>query len=182
MSDVIKIDALEFVKLIEAKEISKRLDVMASLMAEKLHDKNPIFLIVLNGAFIFGADLLRRFEFDCDIIFVDAKSYEGTASTGEVKIETQKLDEVKGRHVVIIEDIVDSGRTIEAIRNECEHLNAASIQVASFLTKPSVHNDSILIDFVGFEIAPMFVIGYGLDYNGKGRNLKDIYQIRPFVK
>ena len=182
MSEVIKIDALEFVKLIESKEISKRLDLMARLMAEKLNDKDPIFLVVLNGAFIFGADLLRRFDFECDISFVDAKSYEGTESTGEVVLDTKKLNAVTNRHVVILEDIVDSGRTIEAIRNKCNDLNAASVQVASFLSKPSIHNDEIKIDYVGFEIAPQFVIGYGLDYNGKGRNLKDIYQIRPFVK
>jgi adenylate kinase len=155
---------------------------MASIMSNHLEDKDPLFIVVLNGAFIFGADLLRKFNFECDILFIDAKSYDGLESTGKVVVEDKKIQSVKNRHVVIIEDIVDSGHTIKVLKELCEAVGCSSFEVASFLAKPSSYKVKVHVDYVGFDIAPLFVIGYGLDYNGKGRNLKDIYQIRPFVK
>lgn len=181
MTDVIKLEELEFVKLIEAPEIKKRIDLLASVMNEELADSNPVFLVVLNGAFIFAADLLRGVDFECDIAFVDAKSYDGMQTTGDVKVNDKALSKVENRNVVIIEDIVDTGHTIKVLRGICESKGANSFKVVSFLSKPSAHEHDITVDYVGFEISKLFVVGYGLDYNNKGRNLKDIYQIRPFI-
>ena len=182
MNDVIKLEELEFVKLIEAREIHSRIAVLASQMETYLADKDPLFIVVLNGAFIFGADLLRHFNFECDVEFVSAKSYEGLESTQLLKLDETYLPNVKDRYVVIIEDIVDSGFTIKNVKELCIQNGASYVEVAAFLSKPSEWTHDIDIKYVGFEIGPLFVIGYGLDYNGKGRNLKDIYQLRPFVK
>ncbi len=181
MIDVIKIDELEFVKLIESTEIAKRIEVLASQITSAEKDNNPLFLVVLNGAFIFAADLLRKIKFDCDIKFIDAKSYDGLTSTGEVNLNVTELSYAKGRNVIIIEDIVDSGNTINVLNNICAEHDAASVKVATFLSKPGEFKYDIIVDYVGFEIAKLFVIGYGLDYDGQGRNLPSIYQIRPFV-
>ena len=181
MADVIKIEELEFVKMIEAPDIKKRIDSLAEQINSDLTNLNPIFLVVLNGAFIFAADLLRNIKFDCDIAFVDAKSYDGLISTGDVIVNDKNLVKVKNRNIVIIEDIVDTGHTIKVLKNICEHNGASSFKVISFLSKPEAHEHNINVDYVGFEISKLFVVGYGLDYNNKGRNLKHIYLIRPFI-
>lgn len=181
MIDVIKIDELEFVKLIEAEEIAKRIQVIASQINTAEAENNPLFLVVLNGAFVFAADLLREITIDCDIKFIDAKSYDGVKSTGVVSLNAEKITFVKDRNVIIVEDIVDSGNTVNVLNNLCSQHKANSVKVASFLSKPSEIQYDITVDYVGFEIAKLFVLGYGLDYNEKGRNLPHIYQIRPFI-
>ena len=182
MPDVVKIDELEFVKLIEAREIARRNEVLASQLNSAIGDKNPLFVVVLNGAFIFAADLLRHFEQECDIIFVDAKSYEGIKPNEDIEVVAKSIQKVKDRLVVIVEDIVDTGHTIKVIKSICEENGAQEIKTVSFLSKPSAIKHDISVDYVGFEISQLFVIGYGLDYKNKGRNLRDIYQIRPIIK
>lgn len=182
MSEIIRIDELEFVKLIESREIKRRIELMSTIMTEDLEDSDPLFLVVLNGAFIFGADLVRKFHFECDIEFINANSYDGMERKDVKGVNAGDLHFVKDRNVVVVEDIVDSGHTIECILEACKANGAKTIRIAAFLSKPSAFTKEMDIDYVGFEIAPQFVIGYGLDYNGKGRNLKDIYQIRPIME
>ncbi len=181
MTKVVKIEELEFVQLILEEEIKEKTAQIGAQITKDYQGQNPLFLIVLNGAFIFAADLLRKIDLDCDIRFVEAKSYKGLESTGEVLIKND-LSFVQNRNVVIIEDIVDSGNTIVELSQICRNEGVQSLKIASLLSKPSATIHDITVDYVCFEISKLFVIGYGLDYNGKGRNLPDIYQIRPFVK
>ena len=167
----------QFSLFIEKKKIESVVEQMAARINEDMNGKVPRFLVVLNGAFIFAVDLLRKLTLDCEISFVKLSSYAGTKSTSIVR-ELIGLDEnVKDRTVVILEDIIDSGLTMDNTINKLHHLGAAEVKIASLLFKPSAFRKDFKIDFVGMEIPDDFIIGYGLDYDGFGRNLTDIYQI-----
>jgi len=140
--------------------------------------KGEVVLVsILDGSFIFMADLVRKLDFDFDIEFVKIKSYQGLKSTGKFDVLLNLQNEVIGKHILIVEDIVDTGLTIEKFIEQLQELSPASVKVCTLLSKPEVHNDIINIDFVGKEIPPAFVIGYGLDIDGKARNLDGIYQL-----
>ncbi|WGL60258.1 hypoxanthine phosphoribosyltransferase [Pigmentibacter sp. JX0631] len=130
-----------------------------------------VVLIVLHGAILFGADLVRNLEMPTEIETIRIKSYEGTSSTGNVKLVTPLPTSLANKHILVIEDIVDTGRSINFLLNELKHTNALSIKVCSLLDKPDAHEFPIQADYIGFTIQKNFVIGYGLDLNGKFRNL-----------
>ncbi|HMP28421.1 MAG TPA: phosphoribosyltransferase family protein, partial [Saprospiraceae bacterium] len=136
-----------------------------------------IFLVVMTGAFIFAADLLRRINIDCDIRFIRARSYAGTKSTGIVKLEEDFLMDIQGRNIIIVEDIIDTGITLKFLKDGITKFGAQSIKTCALLSKKSCHTYPLHINYCGFEIEDKFVVGYGLDYNDKGRNLRDIYQL-----
>lgn len=138
---------------------------------------NPLFIGVLNGAFIFAADLFRVLNIEAEISFVKLTSYEGTSSTGAVVSAIGLKEDVKDRHVIIVEDIVDTGKTLSEFLPQVLAQSPASLKIASFLTKPEALKHDVKADYVGFEIPNKFVVGYGLDYNGQGRNLTDLYQL-----
>lgn len=173
----VKLHDLTFEPYLSAAEIQARVQEMAAAIAETHADKCPLFLGVLNGAFMFTADLLRACDFPCEISFIKLASYQDTVSSGDVKTLIGLNANVKNRHLIIVEDIVDSGRTMHQFIPDLQKLEPASVAIATLLSKPKAHEFPVTIDFVGFEIPPDFVVGYGMDYNGLGRNLPGLYQL-----
>ena len=166
-----------FTVSITSEEIQKQIAVLAEKISADLQGKQPVFICVLNGAFLFAADLMKRMSMDCEITFVRVSSYAGTQSTGHIKNLVGLSEDIKGRSVIIIEDIVDSGDTVVYLLEELKKNNPAEIRIASLLLKPKALKHDLKIDYVGFEVPNDFLVGYGLDYDGLGRNLNDIYKI-----
>ena len=156
-------------------QISAAVNGMAERMNLELKGTSPLFLIVLNGAFMFASDLLKKITIDCGLSFVKVSSYEGLSSTNQVKQLIGLDEEVKGRTIVIVEDIVDTGVTIENIIKYLEMKKPGQIKVATLLHKPDALIRDVVLDYVGIEVENKFLVGYGLDYDGQGRNLQDIY-------
>lgn len=160
------------------EQILEAVDRVAVRMNEDLKDKNPIFICVLNGAFVFAADLYRRMTMPSQITFMRLKSYEGTATTGKVTTISSLHESVVDRTVVIVEDIVDSGLTMKRMIAQLRDLGAKEIRVAVLLNKPKARKvENLTIDYTCLEIPNDFIVGYGLDYNEEGRNLPDIYVV-----
>lgn len=157
--------------------------ILASIvaLAEKINidykDKKPLFIGVLNGSFMFAADLLKNISLECEISFIKISSYDGTSSTGKINNLIGLNQDVSGRDVIVLEDIVDTGNTVENLYNTIINLNPNSIKFATLLLKPDVYKKPIKLDYVAISIANDFIVGYGLDYDGLGRNLRDIYKI-----
>ena len=162
---------------IQDKEIQQAIQTIANEMNVLYADKKPIFISVLNGAFMFTADLLKKIEVPCELSFIKLSSYAGTTSSGIVKEIVGLQEEILGRDVIVIEDIIDTGITMQKIISQLEVKNPASIRIATLLLKPDSVKVPINPDFVCFSIPDKFVVGYGLDLNGIGRNLPDIYQL-----
>lgn len=179
MENLISIDGLTFKPYLTRQEIEKEVKRVASELREDLKGANPLFICVLNGAFMFAADLIREVGInDAHIAFVRYSSYEGTSSSGSVK-EIMGLNEnVEGRDIVIIEDIVDTGLTASMMVADLRKRNPRSVRFCTLLHKPESSKTGFKPDYVAFNIPPKFIIGYGLDLDGKARNLKDIYVIR----
>jgi len=172
---IIKVHHRFFEPFILSDEIETRIKDIARQLSEEYADKNPLFLAVLNGAFIMAADLLREFKFQSEISFVKISSYEGTQSSEVIKELIGFTENMNGRHVIVIEDNIDTGISMKHILSQIEKENPASIKVATLLLKRNTLKHNVPFDYVGFEIENKFVIGYGLDYNGLGRNLPHIY-------
>lgn len=168
---------LSFEQFIDNQAIASSVNTIGVQIRERFEGKRPLFLCVLNGAFVFAADLVRACGIECEVAFVRLVSYEGTQSTGQVSTVLGLDFEVKNRHVIIVEDIVDSGRTLHFFMSELSSLEPASVSLAVLLLKPEALRFPLEIDYLGFEIPDKFVVGYGLDYNGLCRNLEDIYQL-----
>jgi hypoxanthine phosphoribosyltransferase len=162
---------------IQDQEIQQAIQTIANEMNVLYADKKPIFISVLNGAFMFTADLLKKIDFPCELSFIKLSSYSGTSSTGIVKEIVGLQEEIAGRDVIVIEDIIDTGITMQKIISQLELKNPASIRIATLLLKPDSVKVPINPDFVCFSIPDKFVVGFGLDLNGIGRNLPDIYQL-----
>jgi len=174
----IQIHDKQFSLFIPSDFILNEVESLANRLELDYEEKNPIFLVVLNGAFMFAADLLKFYNKNCDISFIKLSSYKGFESTGTVDQQMELLIDVKDRHVIIVEDIVDTGLTIESLTRNLKKLNPASIEICSLLFKPEAFKGTIPPKYQGFVIANKFVLGYGLDYNERGRNLKDLYQLK----
>ncbi len=171
----IEINQKPFRLYIRAEEIKIAIAQIASRMNVDLADKKPLFLAVLNGSFIFAADLMRELKMECEISFVKLSSYQGTTTTGKVK-ELIGLDrDITGRTVVVIEDIVDTGITLETLYKQLNERGAGRIQTATLLFKPAAYTKKMEVDYVAIEVPNNFLVGYGLDFDGLGRNLGDIY-------
>lgn len=167
-----------FETLISKEEIERRVKNVADKINEDLKGKNPLLLGVLNGSFIFAADLMRMLTIECEISFVKMSSYEGTSSTGSVKKLVGLRENIEGRTVVIVEDIVDSGLTMEQMIAYLKEFNPAEIHVCTLLLKPDNLKRKLDIEYVAMRIPNDFIVGYGLDYDGLGRNLPDIYVVK----
>jgi hypoxanthine phosphoribosyltransferase len=166
----------EFNLMINRNDLEKRIDQLANEINIDYNSKAAFFIAVLNGSFIFAADLLRKIAIPCEISFIKLASYESTSSTGNVKKLIGVDQSLKGKNVIIIEDIIDSGLTLSETLPEIELLGPSSIQIVSLLFKSDNLEKQISPKYVGFRIPSKFVIGYGLDYDGFGRNLNEIYQ------
>ena len=166
-----------FEPFLEQEEIQNIVSQMAKEMGV-LKNENSLFIIVLKGSFLFASDLLKALSFDAEITFMQIKSYQGTQSSGEIKDIMGVPMNLKDRTIVIIEDIVDTGNTLEYLYNRLSKANPKKIHIASLLLKPDVYSKEIPIDFVGKEIPNHFVVGYGLDYEELGRTLPQIYKLK----
>ncbi len=167
-----------FKRFKNVEEINTSIKVIAEKINEDYEGKTPLFLGVLNGCFLFAADLLREITLDCEVSFVKVASYKGMKSTGEVNQLIGLDRSLEGRDVIIVEDIVDTGNTIENIVELLTKAGCNSIKIATFLLKPEAYKKSIKVDYVAMEIANKFVVGYGLDYDGFGRNVKELYVLK----
>ena len=173
-------EGLTFEPYITRQSIDARVKELGKDIVRDCADKSPLFLCVLNGAFPFASDLFRACEsIDAEIAFIRLKSYEGTGSTGTVKEVMGLSEDIEGRTVIIVEDIVDTGHTIANLINTLKDKKPAEIKVATLLFKPeALVEPSVHPDYVGFSIPKKFIIGFGLDLNGKARNLNDIYILK----
>ena len=167
----------KFKEMIIGEAIQRRVEELAVMINNDLCGKDVIFLGILNGAFLFAADLFKRIDFPARISFVKLASYEGTKSSGSIKELIGWNEDIKDKTVVVVEDIVDTGITLERIMDELIMRKAAEIKIATAFFKPEAYKSKIAIDYVGFEIPNDFVVGYGLDYDGYGRNLTSIYTL-----
>ena len=173
----IKVHDKEFISYISSREIEEQVSRVAAEINRDYEGKKPLFIAILNGAFIFAADLFKYITLEAEICFIKLASYKGVKSTGKV-ITAIGLDvDLYRREVIIIEDIVDTGKTLSQFLPQLEHHHPASLKIASLLHKPDAMIHPIKIDYLGFTIPDKFVIGYGLDYDGLGRNIKEIYQL-----
>ncbi len=176
MAKEIKLLDKVFELFIPNETIETAVNNVAVHLNKDLKGENPVFLCVLNGSFMFAADLLKGIDIPCEVSFVKLNSYRGTASTGEIKQLIGLNESLKSRTVVIVEDIVDSGNTIAKLTQELAALQVKKTVIATLLLKPNAYSGTIPIDYTGIEIPDEFVVGYGLDYDGFGRNLKDLYR------
>ena len=175
--EIIQVDDRQFRLYIRRNKIEKEVARIAGEIHRDLAGKDPIFMGILNGAFMFAGDLLKQLDFPCQVTFLKLASYSGTDTTGTVKQLIGINRELKDRVVVVLEDIVDTGITLETIIRQLSGYQPAEVRVATFLHKPEATVRKVMLDYVGMTIPNEFVVGYGLDYNGYGRNLREIYQV-----
>ena len=159
------------------EEILKRVNVVADRINRDMEGKNPLFLAVLNGSFIFAADLMRMITIPCEISFVKLASYQGTMSTGKIKEVIGINEDISGRDIIIVEDIVESGLTMKRMMESLGTRNPASIHICTLLLKPEKLTVDLDVEYVAMEIPNDFIVGYGLDYDQQGRNLREIYTL-----
>jgi hypoxanthine phosphoribosyltransferase len=173
-----KINGLQFVEFISEEQVQLKVEALAADINEHYSAKTPVFLPVLNGSFMFASDLMKRITVPCRISFVKVSSYEGLASTGQLKTLIGLDESLFQQDVLIIEDIVDTGFTLAKIVDELKGLGTKSVEVVSLLRKKPARDKGISVKYTGFEIENEFVLGYGLDYDGLGRNYRQIFQAK----
>lgn len=178
MQDTIKLHDLEFAPYLTEQELNALVDGLAASINEKFAGRTPLFVVVLNGAFMFGSDIIKKLNVNCEVSFLRVSSYRGTSSTGEVKESMPVATDVSGRDVVLLEDIVDTGTTMGELKQKMLEAGAKSVSICTLLFKPDKFQGNYRIEFIGKEIPDRFVVGYGLDYDGLGRNLPALYQIK----
>lgn len=175
--ELIKVHDKEFKPYISAEKIGKEVKRVASEINKDYAGKKPLFIAILNGAFMFAADLFKEITIEAEICFIKLASYKGIKSSGQV-ITAIGLDiDLIGREIIVIEDIVDTGNTLSQFLPQLNHHRPASLKIASLLHKPEAMVHPIKIDYLGFSVPNKFLLGYGLDYDGLGRNIKEIYQL-----
>lgn len=177
MMKSMEVHGRRFIPYIDAESIQQQVKRIAEELKADYAGKKPLFIAILNGSFVFAADLFKYLDFEAEICFIKLASYKGTKSTGQV-ISAIGLDtDVKGRHVVVIEDIVDTGKTLTSFLPQLEHQDPKSLKVCTLLHKPEAMQYPLTLDYVGFTIPNRFVLGYGLDFDGLGRNIGELYQL-----
>lgn len=174
---IVKVKDKSFRTFITEEEIQQRVKAVADKLNHDMAGKNPLFLAVLNGSFMFAADLMRNITIPCEISFVKLASYQGTTTTGKVKEVVGINESLKDRHVVIVEDIVDTGYTMKHMLESLGTREPASLHICTLLVKPGKLKVNLNIEYPAMEIPNDFIVGYGLDYDQQGRNLRDIYTL-----
>jgi hypoxanthine phosphoribosyltransferase len=174
---VVKLKDKHFKRFLPSDDIERAVNFIGDKMNSDFAGKKPLFISVLNGSFLFAADLMKTLTIDCEITFVKLASYQGTQTTGNVRTLIGFDEDITNRTVVILEDIVDTGNTLEVLVARLKEMNPLEIKVAALLYKPAAYTKDIPVDYVGFKVENDFLVGYGLDYDGLGRNLRDIYKL-----
>lgn len=175
MEDTIIINGLTFEKYLKAEVIAERVKELALAIQKDIDVDEWTFVVLLNGAYLFAGDLLRQFRKDVEVRFVKLSSYHDMESSGSVLFDKRSAGQVDGKKIFLIEDIVDTGKTLEVFTSFLREQGVAEIKLCSLLEKPSNLQYKVVTDYLGFSIPDLFVVGYGLDYNDRGRGLKDIY-------
>jgi len=177
MGKTVTIHGKKFKSLISSVRILKAISFIAKKIDKDFKNERPLFLSVLNGSFLFTADLLKKIKVECEISFIKVSSYSGTQSTGNVNTLIGLSENLEGRTIIILEDIVDSGNTLENVLRELKKHNPKTIKVAALFFKPHDYTKKIKLDYIGIDVPNKFLLGYGLDYDGLGRNLQDVYAL-----
>ncbi len=175
----IKVHDKEFEVFLSDEQIQEKIKELAHQLEADYADKKPLFIAVLNGAFMFASDLFKHLVMDAEICFIKLASYKGMKSTGNVITAIGLDQDLYNRHVIIVEDIVDTGKTLFNFLPKLQHQQPASLKIVALLHKPEATEYDLAVDYVGFSIPNKFVVGYGLDYDGLGRNRREIYQLAP---
>jgi len=177
VKEIIQLHDKKFIKFISDQQIDKAVSAVAQQLNKDYRDDPPLILVTLNGAIVFAADLLKKLQFSSVLSCIKLSSYQGTTSTDTMKTLIGLNEDVKDKKVLIIEDIVDTGNTYQTLVNLLNEKGAKEIRIATFTMKPDVYKLDLPVHYVGMMVPDKFVVGYGLDYDGLGRNLKDIYQL-----
>ncbi len=175
---MIQLHDKHFVPFITAAAIDAAIAKMVLQAEQDLKGDIPVFIGVLNGSFMVVSDFVKKYTGPCEVSFVKLSSYEGTATTNEVKQLIGLNQNLEGRTVVVIEDIVDTGNTVAELKRIFERHNLKQLKIATLFFKPDAYKQDIGLDYIGFEIPDKFIVGYGLDYDGLGRNLPEVYQLK----
>ena len=178
MNQTVQLLDLSFELFIPAEKIQARIQEIGTQLATQFANKNPLFVGILNGSFILTADLVRACPIRSEVTFIKVSSYEGLESTGTVTTQLDFQQDIRNRHVILVEDIIDTGGTLANLLPTIEKKAPASVTLVSLLVKPTALQHPLSIDYVGFEIPDKFVVGYGMDYQEQGRNLSAIYQLK----
>lgn len=176
--NIINVHDKTFEAYISKKQIEERISTLGAELSEAYRTQNPIFLVVLNGAFMFASDLVKHLDFDCEIHFIKLSSYDGMQSTGNIKTVIGLTENIENRTIIIVEDIVDTGKTLFALVPELKKMRPKSVAICTLLQKTEALTVDLKADYIGFEIENKFVVGYGLDYDNLGRNYPMIYQLK----
>jgi hypoxanthine phosphoribosyltransferase len=177
MSEIIKVHDKYFVPYMKEETVLARIAEIGKQMDTDYAGKKPLFIAILNGSFMFASDLFKQITIDAEICFIKLASYKGTKSTGQVITAIGLDTDIVDRHVVVIEDIIDTGKTLNEFLPQLHNQHPASLKIATLLHKPEATTYPVQIDYLGFSVPNKFLLGYGLDYDGLGRNLKEIYQL-----
>ena len=167
-----------FVPIISAPEIDFAIAKMAALVADDFADETPVFISILNGSFMVVSDFMKQYTKPCEVSFIKMSSYDGTSSTNHVKQLIGLDQDLSGRTVIVLEDIVDTGNTLVALKELFKQEKVKHFKIATLFFKPEAYKQDIKIDYIGIRIPNKFIVGYGLDYNGLGRNLPEVYQLK----
>ncbi|MBS1661396.1 MAG: hypoxanthine phosphoribosyltransferase [Bacteroidetes bacterium] len=174
---IIRVHDKDFEPYLSAGEIEAKIQGIARQVDKDYADKKPLFVAILNGSFMFASDLFKAITIESEICFIKLASYKGTKSTGQVITAIGLDTDMHGRHVIILEDIVDTGKTLSEFLPQLEHQQPASLKIAALLHKPEATVYPISVDYLGFSVPNKFLLGYGLDYDGLGRNIPSIYKL-----
>lgn len=178
MEDTLQVHDKLFVPFLSEAEIASKIDELAQKLNNDYKGKKPLFISVLNGSFIFSSDLFKKLTIEAEICFIKLASYKGTKSTGQVITAIGLDTDITGRHIIILEDIIDTGKTMSQFLPQIYNQQPASVKIAVLLHKPEATVHPVNIDYICFTIPNKFVLGYGLDYDGLGRNIASLYQLR----
>jgi hypoxanthine phosphoribosyltransferase len=176
--ELLKVHDKQFKPYISAEQINEQVKRIAAEINTDYKDRKPLFIAILNGAFMFASDLFKEITIEAEICFIKLASYKGVASTGQVVTAIGLDVDIVGREVIIIEDVIDTGKTLSHFLPQLKHHHPSSLKVAALLHKPEASIYDIKINYLGFTVPDNFLIGYGLDYDGLGRNIREIYQLQ----
>lgn len=174
---VLKVHDKFFAPYISEAEIIKRINELGKKIDDDYQDKKPLFIAILNGSFMFASDMFKSITIEAEICFIKLASYKGTKSSGQVITAIGLDTDLTGRHVIVLEDIIDTGKTLNEFLPQLQNQQPLSLKIAALLHKPEATVYPIAIDYLGFSVPNKFLLGYGLDYDGLGRNIKEIYQL-----